>query len=213
MIRINLLAVERPKAKKARVLIPAGASRHDRREPDSHRDRPRHRLVVPRRCASSPRSIDQDIASAETEAAEAPVGSGAGAEVRGAQGPAHAARHAHRAAAPRAVRTRARARRDQQKPARPAVADRAQAGRQRFHDHAGSPRRCPRCRISSRISKPRSGSSVRSRSSTARSRTDKTAGDLVKFSIKGAVNDPEAPPPVPAAAGRGRGAAASGAKK
>ncbi len=35
---------------------------------------------------------------------------------------------------------------------------------------------------------------------------DKVAGDLVRFSIKGAVNDPEAPLPVPAAAGRGRGA-------
>ena len=34
---------------------------------------------------------------------------------------------------------------------------------------------------------------------------DKAAGDLVRFSIKGAVNDPEAPLPVPAAAGRGRG--------
>ena len=46
--------------------------------------------------------------------------------------------------------------------------------------------------------------------------TDKTAGDLVKFSIKGALNDPEAPlPPPPAATGRGagRGAAAGrGAK-
>jgi type IV pilus assembly protein PilN len=41
--------------------------------------------------------------------------------------------------------------------------------------------------------------------------TDKVAGDLVKFSIKGALNDPEAPPPLPPAAtgrGRGRGAAA-----
>ena len=50
--------------------------------------------------------------------------------------------------------------------------------------------------------------------------TDKTAGDLVKFSIKGALNDPEAPPPPPpAATGRatgrsaGRGSAAGrGAK-
>jgi type IV pilus assembly protein PilN len=34
--------------------------------------------------------------------------------------------------------------------------------------------------------------------------TDEKAGDLVKFSIKGALNDPEAPPPPqPAAAGRG----------
>ncbi len=48
MIRINLLAVERPRAKKASARHPPGASRHDRREPDSHRDRPRHRLVVPR---------------------------------------------------------------------------------------------------------------------------------------------------------------------
>ena len=39
--------------------------------------------------------------------------------------------------------------------------------------------------------------------------TDPNAGDLVKFSIKGVLNDPEAPPPAPAApAGRGgRGAA------
>jgi type IV pilus assembly protein PilN len=35
--------------------------------------------------------------------------------------------------------------------------------------------------------------------------TDATAGDLVKFSIKGALNDPEAPPPVPVPAGRGAG--------
>ena len=35
--------------------------------------------------------------------------------------------------------------------------------------------------------------------------SDPKAGDLVKFSIKGALNDPEAPPPVPAAAGRGAG--------
>jgi type IV pilus assembly protein PilN len=38
--------------------------------------------------------------------------------------------------------------------------------------------------------------------------SDPKAGDLVKFSIKGVLNDPEAPPPIPAAAGRGgRGAA------
>jgi len=34
--------------------------------------------------------------------------------------------------------------------------------------------------------------------------TDVKAGDLVKFSIKGALNDPEAPPPAPPApTGRG----------
>jgi type IV pilus assembly protein PilN len=38
--------------------------------------------------------------------------------------------------------------------------------------------------------------------------SDPKSGDLVKFSIKGVLNDPEAPPPVPVAAGRGgRGAA------
>jgi type IV pilus assembly protein PilN len=35
--------------------------------------------------------------------------------------------------------------------------------------------------------------------------TDATAGDLVKFSIKGTLNDPEAPPPVPVQSGRGAG--------
>jgi type IV pilus assembly protein PilN len=35
---------------------------------------------------------------------------------------------------------------------------------------------------------------------------DPKVGDLVKFSIKGALNDPEAPPPAPAAAPAGRGA-------
>jgi type IV pilus assembly protein PilN len=35
--------------------------------------------------------------------------------------------------------------------------------------------------------------------------SDPKAGDLVKFSIKGALNDPEAPPPVPVATGRGAG--------
>jgi type IV pilus assembly protein PilN len=35
---------------------------------------------------------------------------------------------------------------------------------------------------------------------------DPKVGDLVKFSIKGALNDPEAPPPPPAAAPAGRGA-------
>ncbi|HET7220221.1 MAG TPA: PilN domain-containing protein [Vicinamibacterales bacterium] len=40
--------------------------------------------------------------------------------------------------------------------------------------------------------------------------TDKKAGDLVRFSIKGTLNDPEAPPPPPPA-GRGRGAAGRGA--
>jgi type IV pilus assembly protein PilN len=35
--------------------------------------------------------------------------------------------------------------------------------------------------------------------------SDPKAGDLVKFSIKGALNDPEAPPIVPAATGRGAG--------
>ena len=35
--------------------------------------------------------------------------------------------------------------------------------------------------------------------------SDATAGDLVKFSIKGALNDPEAPPPVTVPAGRGAG--------
>jgi type IV pilus assembly protein PilN len=40
--------------------------------------------------------------------------------------------------------------------------------------------------------------------------TDKTAGDLVRFSVKGVLNDPDAPPP--AATGRGgRGAAGRGA--
>jgi type IV pilus assembly protein PilN len=47
--------------------------------------------------------------------------------------------------------------------------------------------------------------------------TDPKAGDLVKFSIKGVLNDPEAPPPAaPAATGRGaagRGAAGRGAAK
>jgi type IV pilus assembly protein PilN len=38
--------------------------------------------------------------------------------------------------------------------------------------------------------------------------SDPKVGDLVKFSIKGVLNDPEAPPPTPVAAGRGgRGAA------
>jgi type IV pilus assembly protein PilN len=40
--------------------------------------------------------------------------------------------------------------------------------------------------------------------------TDSKAGDLVKFSIRGALNDPEAPPPAPVPAGRG--AAGRGAK-
>ncbi len=35
--------------------------------------------------------------------------------------------------------------------------------------------------------------------------SDPKAGDLVRFSIKGALNDPEAPPPVPVATGRGAG--------
>lgn len=39
---------------------------------------------------------------------------------------------------------------------------------------------------------------------------DKTAGELVRFSIKALLNDPEAPP-VPPAAGRGRGATGRGA--
>jgi len=43
--------------------------------------------------------------------------------------------------------------------------------------------------------------------------TDEKSGDLVKFSIKGALNDPEAPPPAPTPAGRGRGAAGRGAKR
>jgi type IV pilus assembly protein PilN len=43
--------------------------------------------------------------------------------------------------------------------------------------------------------------------------TDPKAGDLVKFSIKGALNDPEAPPPPPAAAPAGRGAGGRGAAK
>ncbi|HEY7498782.1 MAG TPA: PilN domain-containing protein [Vicinamibacterales bacterium] len=37
--------------------------------------------------------------------------------------------------------------------------------------------------------------------------TDPKSGDIVKFSIKGALNDPEAPPPAPAPAPAGRGAA------
>ncbi len=36
--------------------------------------------------------------------------------------------------------------------------------------------------------------------------TDAKAGDLVKFAIRGVLNDPEAPPPTLAPAGRGRGA-------
>jgi type IV pilus assembly protein PilN len=42
--------------------------------------------------------------------------------------------------------------------------------------------------------------------------TDPKAGDLVKFSIRGALNDPEAPPPPPAAPA-GRGAGGKGAAK
>ena len=41
--------------------------------------------------------------------------------------------------------------------------------------------------------------------------TDKTAGDLVRFSIKGTLNDPDAPPPPPSGRGGGRGAAGRGA--
>jgi type IV pilus assembly protein PilN len=43
--------------------------------------------------------------------------------------------------------------------------------------------------------------------------SDKNAGDLVRFSIKGTLNDPEAPPPPPPPSGRagGRGAAGRGA--
>jgi type IV pilus assembly protein PilN len=42
--------------------------------------------------------------------------------------------------------------------------------------------------------------------------TDEKSGDLVRFSIKAALNDPEAPPPPPAATGRGA-AGRGGAKK
>ena len=35
--------------------------------------------------------------------------------------------------------------------------------------------------------------------------TDEKAGDLVRFSLKGALNDPEAPPPAPPVQGRGTG--------
>ena len=129
MIRINLLAVERARAtKKPRRPHPAGAPRHDRREPDSHRDHPRHRLVVPLAAPAvgAARSGHRQGRSGNGSAA---LGARAGAEVRGAQGAAHAARHAHRAVAPRPVGAGARARRDQQEPAGPAVADRDQAGR------------------------------------------------------------------------------------
>jgi type IV pilus assembly protein PilN len=44
--------------------------------------------------------------------------------------------------------------------------------------------------------------------------TDPKAGDLVKFSIKGVLNDPEAPPPAPpAATGRGAAGGRGAAKK
>jgi type IV pilus assembly protein PilN len=44
--------------------------------------------------------------------------------------------------------------------------------------------------------------------------TDKKVGDLVKFSVKGTLNDPEAPAPVAApATGRGRGVGGRGAKR
>ncbi len=81
MIRINLLAVDRPKAKKAFVLIP-----------------PAHRVTIVASLIliatvvgigywflwlrQQSAQIDQAIVAAESEAAEAPVGSGAGAEVR-----------------------------------------------------------------------------------------------------------------------------------
>src|SRR5512134_2707646 len=43
--------------------------------------------------------------------------------------------------------------------------------------------------------------------------TEAKVADLVKFSVRGVLNDPEAPPPAPAPAGRGgRGAAGRGAK-
>ncbi len=121
-----------PSEEEARDRHYRGAPRHARREPHSHRDHPRHRLVVP---LASPavgpdRSGHRQSRSGNSSAA---LGPGAGAEVRGAQGPAHPARHAHRAAAPRPVGARARARRDQQEPAGPAVADRGQAGGDRFH--------------------------------------------------------------------------------
>jgi type IV pilus assembly protein PilN len=42
-------------------------------------------------------------------------------------------------------------------------------------------------------------------------KADKTAGDLVRFAIKATLNDPEAPPPPASGRGSGRGAAGRGA--
>ena len=122
MIRINLLGVERQKARKAAGLRHRPAA--DRRvQPDPGRGVCRHRLVVlvARRGIRAARRGDRRRAAGGGAAA---VAARRGPAVRGAAQAAAAARPAHRAAARRAERAGAAARPRQPEPARHAVADR-----------------------------------------------------------------------------------------
>ena len=77
-----------------------------------------------------------------------------------------------------------------------------QADGQRLHASAGSRRRCRRSRISSPNLEATKWFKRPVEILDSQVQTDPKAGDLVRFSIKGALNDPEAPPPVPVATGR-----------
>ena len=99
MIRINLLAVDRERTKRG-AADSRGSARHDRRQPDPHCHGRSASAGGSGRCTGlDPRRRGPREGRARDAAAA--VGAGAGAEVRGQQGAAPAARHAHRAAAPR----------------------------------------------------------------------------------------------------------------
>ena len=213
MIRINLLAVERAADQEGRgVVIP-----------------PAHRVTIGAsliliatvlgigwwfcRCAQPSAQLDEDIADGRDRDAQlrSVLAQVQKFEARKAQ--LHAARHAHRAAAARPVGAGARPRRDQQEPARSAVADRGEADRAASSRSSGFAASLPS--VVGFRRQPRSdasGSSGRSRSSTARCRPTPKTGDLVRFSIKGALNDPEAPPPPRRRAGRRLDEAVAAAK-
>ena len=139
--------------------------------------------------------------------AAAAIGPRAGAEVRGAQGAASAARHAHRAAAPRPERPRAHARRNQQGRPRAAVAHRLDAEGRRLHARRHDDVVDRACRISSRTSKAAPGSRSRSTSSTARCTTDSEDRRHVQVFGEGRVQQPGSAAAA-AAAGDGRAAVA-----
>ena len=149
--------------------------------------------------AAVARASIEDIAKAESETQAAPLGAGAGAEVRG-----------RKAQLQQRVTLIEQLRKGQtgpvhlldqisKQPARPAVADRAEADGQRLHDRRLADVADRVCPTSSRTSKATKWFKRPVEIVDSQVQSDAKTGDLVKFSIKAQFDDPEAPrrPPAP----------------